>query len=60
MNTKDKDGKTPLQIVMSSRASNFHVVRAIYLLLEYGADVNEIIERQQKNRFYTGTFLYYY
>lgn len=51
VNMKDNDGKTPLQIVMSSRASSFHVVRAIYLLLEYGADVNEVIERQQKNRF---------
>uniref|UniRef100_A0A0N5ALL3 Chromo domain-containing protein n=1 Tax=Syphacia muris TaxID=451379 RepID=A0A0N5ALL3_9BILA len=51
VNVKDKEGRTPLEIVISSRASNFHVVRAIYLLLEYGADVNDIIEHTPKNRF---------
>uniref|UniRef100_A0A0R3S2K9 Chromo domain-containing protein n=1 Tax=Elaeophora elaphi TaxID=1147741 RepID=A0A0R3S2K9_9BILA len=54
VNTEDKDKKTPLQLAMlTSRAPNFEVRKTIYLLLEYGADVNEVIKRMAplRNRY---------
>uniref|UniRef100_A0A0N5AER8 ANK_REP_REGION domain-containing protein n=1 Tax=Syphacia muris TaxID=451379 RepID=A0A0N5AER8_9BILA len=50
VNLKDCDGKTPLEIALLSRASNFNVKRAIYLLLEHGAEVYRIIESEPKSK----------
>ena len=53
VNVKDKDGRTPLQIVMSSKAANFDVTRGINTLLEYGADVNGITDKHSKSGRYS-------
>ncbi|MCP9260638.1 M-phase phosphoprotein 8 [Dirofilaria immitis] len=46
VNTEDKDKKTPLHLaILTPRAPNFEVTKTIYLLLEYGADVNELIKK---------------
>ncbi|CAG9535945.1 unnamed protein product [Cercopithifilaria johnstoni] len=54
VNTEDKDKKTPLQLaILTPRAPNFEVTKTIYLLLEYGADVNEVIKKMAplRNRY---------
>ncbi|VDM92609.1 unnamed protein product, partial [Onchocerca ochengi] len=45
VNTEDKDKKTPLHLAVLTRTPNFEVTKTIYLLLEYGADVNEVIKK---------------
>ncbi|VDM20017.1 unnamed protein product [Wuchereria bancrofti] len=54
VNTEDKDKKTPLHLaILTPRAPNFEVTKTIYLLLEYGADVNEVIKKMTplRNRY---------
>ncbi|VDO12386.1 unnamed protein product [Brugia timori] len=54
VNTEDKDKKTPLHLaILTPRAPNFEVTKTIYLLLEYGADVNEVIRKMTplRNRY---------
>uniref|UniRef100_A0A915PVS2 Chromo domain-containing protein n=1 Tax=Setaria digitata TaxID=48799 RepID=A0A915PVS2_9BILA len=54
VNTEDKDKKTPLHLAMlTPRTPNFEVTKTIYLLLEYGADVNEVIKKMTplRNRY---------
>ncbi|VDN06228.1 unnamed protein product [Thelazia callipaeda] len=51
VNTEDKDKKTPLHLaLLTARTSHFEVTKTIYLLLEYGADVNEVIKRMSPHR----------
>ncbi|VDD97129.1 unnamed protein product [Enterobius vermicularis] len=54
VNLKDKEGKTALglalQLSSCNRASNYNIKRIIYLLLEYGADVNTVLEAESKNK----------
>lgn len=54
VNIRDKSGKTPLDLLLKSRGPHYQVLKAIFLLLEFGADASNIANRYrnmiEKNR----------